>query len=73
VVIENKFNNDVYVTLTTKSGETWSGLTHANSVVLYISHYDLSSGLKQGEAISGRGDLLCILSGKEAHVSTTQG
>ncbi|OIW31660.1 glycoside hydrolase family 30 protein [Coniochaeta ligniaria NRRL 30616] len=36
VVIENKFSNDVYVTLTTKSGETWSGLTHANSVVTWV-------------------------------------
>jgi glucosylceramidase len=36
VVIENKFNSDSYVTLTTKSGETWSGLTRANSVVTWV-------------------------------------
>ncbi|KAB5571901.1 beta-1,6-glucanase Neg1 [Coniochaeta sp. 2T2.1] len=36
VVIENKFNNDVYVTLTTKTGETWSGNTHAKSVVTWV-------------------------------------
>lgn len=36
VVIENKFGNDVYVTLTTKTGETWNGLTHANSVVTWV-------------------------------------
>lgn len=36
VVIENKFDNDVYVTLTTQSGETWSGMTYANSVVTWL-------------------------------------
>ena len=36
VVIENTFGNDVYVTLTTSSGETWSGLIFANSVVTWV-------------------------------------
>jgi len=36
VVIENKFGNDVYATLTTKSGETWSGWTRTNSVVSWV-------------------------------------
>ncbi|KAK0636533.1 glycoside hydrolase family 30 protein [Bombardia bombarda] len=36
VVIENKFGNAVYVTLGTKSGETWSGLVYANSVVTWV-------------------------------------
>ncbi|KAL2022128.1 hypothetical protein VTK56DRAFT_5957 [Thermocarpiscus australiensis] len=36
VVIENTFGNDVYVTLTTSSGETWSGNVLANSVVTWL-------------------------------------
>ena len=36
VVIENKFTNDVYITLTTKSGETWSGLVETESVTTWI-------------------------------------
>jgi len=36
VVIENKFGNDVYVTLTTKTGETWSGNTRGNSLVTWV-------------------------------------
>jgi glucan endo-1,6-beta-glucosidase len=36
VVIENKFGNDVYVTLTTSSGETWSGLVYTNSVTTWL-------------------------------------
>lgn len=36
VVIENKFPKDYYVTLKTNSGETWSGLTHANSVTTWV-------------------------------------
>ncbi|ORY63855.1 glycoside hydrolase family 30 protein [Pseudomassariella vexata] len=36
VVIENKFGNDVYVTVKMKSGETWSGRVHASSVVTWI-------------------------------------
>ncbi|CAJ2504656.1 Uu.00g120500.m01.CDS01 [Anthostomella pinea] len=36
VVIENTFGNDVYVTVDTKSGETWSGTVPANSVVTWI-------------------------------------
>ncbi|SMQ49340.1 unnamed protein product [Zymoseptoria tritici ST99CH_3D7] len=36
VVIHNSFANDVYVTLTTKSGQTWSGNTPANSVTSWI-------------------------------------
>jgi len=36
VVIENTFGNDVYVTLTTSSGETWSGLLFARSVVTWV-------------------------------------
>ncbi|KAI0129814.1 glycoside hydrolase family 30 protein [Xylariales sp. AK1849] len=36
VVIENKFDNDVYVTLDTKGGEEWSGNVYANSVVTWI-------------------------------------
>jgi glucan endo-1,6-beta-glucosidase len=36
VVIENKFANDIYVTLTTTSGQTWSGLIYTNSVVTWI-------------------------------------
>ena len=36
VVIENKFDNPVYVTLTTKSGEIWSGLVETESVTTWI-------------------------------------
>ncbi|KAL1838367.1 hypothetical protein VTK73DRAFT_4348 [Phialemonium thermophilum] len=36
VVIENKFGNDIYVTLTTKSGQTWSGRVYKNSVVTWL-------------------------------------
>ncbi|KAI0469155.1 glycoside hydrolase family 30 protein [Xylaria cf. heliscus] len=36
VVIENTFGNDVYVTVTTKSGQTWSGNALANSVTTWI-------------------------------------
>ncbi|KAI0441582.1 glycoside hydrolase family 30 protein [Xylaria telfairii] len=36
VVIENTFGNDVYVTLTTKSGQTWSGNALAKSVTTWI-------------------------------------
>jgi glucosylceramidase len=36
VVIENKNGNDVYITLTTSSGQTWSGNAHANSVVTWV-------------------------------------
>ncbi|KAK3688320.1 endo-1,6-beta-D-glucanase [Podospora appendiculata] len=36
VVIENKFANPVYVTVNTKSGETWSGLVYTNSVVTWV-------------------------------------
>ncbi|KAI1802077.1 glycoside hydrolase family 30 protein [Daldinia bambusicola] len=36
VVIENTFNNDVYVTVDTASGETWSGNLLANSVTTWI-------------------------------------
>ncbi|KAK4236145.1 hypothetical protein C8A03DRAFT_17179 [Achaetomium macrosporum] len=36
VVIENTFGNDVYVTLTTAKGETWSGNVIANSVVTWV-------------------------------------
>ena len=36
VVVENTFGNDVYVTLDTASGETWSGNVLANSVVTWI-------------------------------------
>ena len=37
VVIENKFGNDIYVTLTTTtSGETWSGLLYKNSVTTWV-------------------------------------
>lgn len=36
VVIENKFDNDVYVTLTTSSGETWSGNIYTESVVTWL-------------------------------------
>lgn len=36
VVIENTFGNDVYVTLDTASGETWSGNVLAASVVTWI-------------------------------------
>ncbi len=35
VVIENTYNNPIYVTLTTKSGETWSGLIPTKSVVTW--------------------------------------
>lgn len=36
VVIENTFTNDVYLTLTTGSGETWSGPLLAQSVVTWL-------------------------------------
>lgn len=36
VVIESKFGNDVYVTLTTTSGQTWSGLVKGNAVVTWL-------------------------------------
>ncbi|KFY05345.1 hypothetical protein O988_00081 [Pseudogymnoascus sp. VKM F-3808] len=36
VVIENKFTNPVYVSLTTKSGETWSGKVEAQSVTTWV-------------------------------------
>ncbi|KAI1846366.1 hypothetical protein JX266_007571 [Neoarthrinium moseri] len=36
VVIENTFDNDVYVTLDTKSGQQWSGNIHAKSVVTWV-------------------------------------
>jgi len=36
VVIENKIASDLYLTLTTKSGQTWSGLVHQSSVVTWI-------------------------------------
>ncbi|KAI8955315.1 glycoside hydrolase family 30 protein [Xylaria longipes] len=36
VVIENTFGNDVYVTVTTKSGQTWSGNALAKSVTTWI-------------------------------------
>ena len=36
VVIENGFNNDVYLTLTTQSGQTWSGPLYAQSVVTWL-------------------------------------
>ena len=36
VVIENTFGNDVYITLGTKSGETWSGLIRTKSVVTWL-------------------------------------
>jgi len=35
VVIENKFSNDVYVTLTAAT-ETWSGRVYENSVVTWV-------------------------------------
>lgn len=36
VVIENKFNSTVHVTLSTKSGETWSGPVEMESVTTWI-------------------------------------
>ncbi|KAI0811860.1 glycoside hydrolase family 30 protein [Xylaria sp. FL0064] len=36
VVIENTFGNDVYVTVTTASGQTWSGNALAKSVTTWI-------------------------------------
>ncbi|OIW33048.1 putative beta-1,6-glucanase Neg1 [Coniochaeta ligniaria NRRL 30616] len=36
VVIENKFGNPIYITLTTKGGETWSGLVEAESVTTWV-------------------------------------
>jgi glucosylceramidase len=36
VVMENKFGNDVYVTLTTTSGQTWSGLVKGQAVVTWL-------------------------------------
>ena len=36
VVIENKFSNAVYIAVTTKSGETWSGLVEAESVTTWV-------------------------------------
>lgn len=36
VVIENTFSNDVYVTLTTSSGQTWSGNALAKSVTTWV-------------------------------------
>ncbi|KAI8628386.1 glycoside hydrolase family 30 protein [Xylariaceae sp. FL1651] len=36
VVVENTFGNDVYVTVTMKSGQVWSGNALANSVTTWI-------------------------------------
>ncbi|KAI0476058.1 glycoside hydrolase family 30 protein [Xylariaceae sp. FL0804] len=36
VVVENAFDNDVYLTLNTTSGEQWSGNLPANSVVTWL-------------------------------------
>ncbi len=36
VVMENKFDSDLYVTLATGSGQTWSGPVHAQSVVTWV-------------------------------------
>lgn len=36
VVVENKFATDVYVTLTTATGETWSGLVKGQAVVTWL-------------------------------------
>ena len=36
VVIENKVDNSVYVTLSTKTGEKWSGLVPAKSVTTWV-------------------------------------
>lgn len=36
VVIENKASHPVYVTLNTKSGETWSGLVPTKSVTTWV-------------------------------------
>lgn len=36
VVIINKFSNPVYITLETKSGESWSGLVETESVTTWI-------------------------------------
>ncbi len=36
VVIENTFGNDVYVTVTTASGQTWSGNALARSVTTWV-------------------------------------
>lgn len=36
VVITNKFGNDVYVTVSAKSGDKWSGRVYQNSVVTWV-------------------------------------
>ncbi|KAJ4418764.1 Endo-1,6-beta-D-glucanase neg1 [Gnomoniopsis sp. IMI 355080] len=36
VVMTNKFGNDVYVTVTLESGQTWSGRVYQNSVVTWV-------------------------------------
>lgn len=36
VVIENTFSNDIYLTLSTVSGETWSGSIPAESVTTWV-------------------------------------
>jgi glucosylceramidase len=36
VVITNKFGNDVYVTVSAKSGSKWSGRVYQNSVVTWV-------------------------------------
>ena len=36
VVIENTYGNPIYVTLSTKSGETWSGLIPTEAVVTWL-------------------------------------
>lgn len=36
VVIENRFGNDVYVTVKTGSGQTWSGRVYTKSLVTWV-------------------------------------
>lgn len=36
VVIQNTFSNDVYVTVTTSSGQEWSGSVPTESVVTWL-------------------------------------
>ncbi|KAI1259002.1 glycoside hydrolase family 30 protein [Xylariaceae sp. FL1019] len=36
IVYLNKFASDIYVTTTTSSGQTWSGLVHAKSVTTWV-------------------------------------
>jgi len=36
VVIENTFSNDIYLTLTTSSGEEWSGNIPTESVTTWV-------------------------------------